>query len=48
MVSRPGHSCITIKIIGHNVWTFIVWLGMHIITCLENEILDVFLRSIFN
>ena len=37
MVSHPVHFCIIIKIIELHVWTVIVWLVMHIITCIEYE-----------
>ena len=40
MVSYTVHSCITIKILELHIWTVIVWLVMHRITCLEYEILD--------
>ena len=41
MVSRPVHSCITIKILDLCVLTIIVWIVMHKITCLKDEILDI-------
>ena len=41
MLSHPVHSCITIQILELCVWIVIVWLAMHIITCLKDEILDV-------
>ena len=37
MVYHSVHSCITIQIIELHVWTGIVWLVMHIITCIEYE-----------
>ena len=39
-VSHPVHSCITRQIIELHVWTVIVWLVMHRITCLEYERMD--------
>ena len=41
MVSCPVHYCITIQIIELHVWTIIIWLVMHRITCLKDERLDV-------
>ena len=40
MVSHPVQYCITIQILELHVWTVIVWLVMHRITCLKDEILD--------
>ena len=45
MVSHPVNSCITIKIIELHVWTVIVWMVMHRITCLEYERLDVVFKK---
>ena len=41
MVYRPVCSCITIQIIELCVWSVIVWIFVHRITCLKDEILDV-------
>ena len=41
IVSHPVHYCITIQILEIHVWTVSVWLLMHRITCLKDEILDV-------
>ena len=41
MMSHPVHSCIAIHILELRVWTVIVWIVMHIIICLEYELLDV-------
>ena len=40
MLSRPVCSYITIQIVELHVWTVIVWMVMHRITCLKNERLD--------
>ena len=41
MLSRTVHSCINIHILELHFWTVIIWLVMHIITCLEYEQLGV-------
>ena len=41
MVSHPVKSFITIRILELHVWTIIIWLVMHSITCLVYERLDV-------
>ena len=41
MLYHPVHSCITIRVLEFHVWTVIIYMVMHIITCLEFEKLDV-------
>ena len=41
MVSHPVNFFIAIQMLELNFWTLIVWMVMHIITCLEYKRLDV-------